>query len=144
MTFKEILAEIISARILEREPNVKSNDYTEGFCKAYKAWEASNAKDNPEARWQNYDTKTIILGDILNGGLITPEIAKDFFTAAKENGIETIIVTDRSTALMETIHALADAGAEIAGLTTTRPRKEFYNENTPKPVQAIAMIIPKA
>jgi len=139
MTFKEILAETISARILERETTVSAKDYTQGFCNAYRAWADSNAKDNPEATWQNYDTKKIILDNF--GHTTTPENAQEFLDAAKANGITTIILTDNSTALMQTIHALCKAGAELAGLTTENTRS-FYGEER-KPVQGIKLTIPK-
>ena len=138
MTFKEILAETISARILERETTISAKDYTQGFCNAYRAWADSNARDNPEATWQNYDTHKIILDNF--GHTTTPENAQDFFNAARDNGIKTIILTDNSTALMQTIHALCNAGAELAGLTTETIRS-FYGEER-KTIQAIKLTIP--
>jgi len=139
MTFKEILAETISARILEREANVPREE-TNGFLKAYRAWADGNAKDNPEARWQNYDTRTIILEKHFFE-YITEDEAPDFLSAAKANGVNTIIITDTSTALMRTIHALCNAGAELAGLTTATRKQEFF-EPRPQPEQAIKLTIP--
>ena len=140
MTFKEILAEILSARILEREANTPKNE-TPGFYTAYRAWASSNAKDNPDAKWDNRDPRTIILGDHFLHD-ITPENAQDFFNAAQANGITTIFITDTSTALMRTIHALVDAGAELAGTGAATERPKFY-EPRPQPQQAIILIIPQ-
>jgi len=143
MTFKEILAETISAKILEREATQVINTFakeTNGFIKAYRAWADGNAKDNPEARWANYDTKTIILEKHFFE-YITEEEAPDFLSAAKANGVTTIIITDTSTALMRTIHALCNAGAELAGLTTATKKQQFF-EPRPQPEQAIKLTIP--
>ena len=141
MTFKEILAEILSARILEREANTPQNE-TPGFYTAYRAWASSNAKDNPDAKWDNHDPRTIILENHFLHD-IDDDNAQDFFNAAQANGITEIIITDTSTALMRTLHALVGAGAELAGLTTAAERPQFY-EPRPQPKQGIKLTIPQS
>ena len=141
MTFKEILAETISARILEREPNTPKNE-TAGFYTAYRAWNESNATHSPDAKWQNYNADTVILDSYLNSGF-EPKQATDFLTTLRDNGVTYIFITDTSTALMQTIHALCNAGAELAGTAEVK-RKRQYGEVEPRQKQAIVLTVPTA
>ena len=130
MTFKEILAELFTAHEERREPNVPQEAQNAGFWKAYRAW-ANSTEDNPTHKWQNSERDTIICGGLLDYDTPTkPEEAQDFLDAATANGITTIILTDNSTALMDSIHALTNAGARITGTTTATQTTNFYCKTT--------------
>lgn len=143
MTFKELLTELFTAHEERREPNTPSETQNAGFWKAYRAW-ANSTEDNPEEhKWQNSDPHTIICGGLLDYDTPTkPEEAQDFLSAAKANGITTIILTDNSTALMDSIHALTNAGARITGTTTATQKPNFYSK-TAETAKAIKLTIPK-
>ena len=141
MTFKEILAELFTAHEERREPNVPQEAQNAGFWKAYRAW-ANSTEDNPTHKWQNSERDTIICGGLLDYDTPTkPEEAQDFLDAATANGITTIILTDKSTALMDSIHALTNAGARITGTTTATQTLNFYSK-TAETAKAIKLTIP--
>ena len=75
--------------------------YTQGACKAYRAWAASVERGNEEPELDDF--------------LWEREVS-DFIATLRTAGIESFTITDRSTGLMENLHALAAEGCTMEGL----------------------------
>ena len=93
-----------------------------GVCKAYRAWRQSiereeNILELDDSLW---DCET-----------------NDFVTALREAGINEFIVTHQSTALMDDLHNLAEAGCIMEGLATRTRHENRWGEEAPYEVKGI-------
>ena len=91
--------------------------FSSGAMKAYRAWQNSTANES-----SCFEVN----------GLPWAKDAHDFITTLQEAGITEFAITDRSTALMELIHVLADEeGCILVGIcTVTRSEKRWGEEGT--------------
>ena len=81
---------------------------TRGQVYAYRSWEQST-----EYRTSMFEVRELPWGSQIKGGVM-----KEFVAALTAANIDEIIVTDQSTALMESVHALVGEGAYLEGIGT--------------------------
>ena len=67
--------------------------------------------------------------------------AEDFIEAMREAGVEEFAITDRSTALMDALHELAEAGCEMKGLRKVKKTENYYGEMRTETLNGILMRI---
>ena len=85
--------------------------YESGACKAYQAF--------------LYSMDELVMGDFL----WDREVA-DFVGTLRKAGIQSFILTTKSSALMENLHWLADEGCEIAGLVKIERPGRWHDDET--------------
>lgn len=106
--------------------SIKTNDYFYAMGKKAPevvpsgAWYAYHAWRNT----RDYQTEPFEVPRIPWGSKVKQE-AMDFVAALREAGVEEFAVTDTSTSLLEGIHALVDAGAELAGTIMVKHQLEY-------------------
>lgn len=83
-------------------------DPTRGQVYAYRSWEQST-----EDRADMFEVRALPWGSQIKDGVM-----KEFVAALTAADIDEIIVTDQSTALMESVHALVAEGAYLEGVGT--------------------------
>lgn len=81
---------------------------TRGQVYAYRSWEQST-----EDRADMFEVRALPWGSQIKDGVM-----KEFVAALTAADIDEIIVTDQSTALMESVHALVAEGAYLEGVGT--------------------------
>ena len=81
---------------------------TRGQVYAYRSWEQST-----EDRANMFEVRALPWGSQIKDGVM-----KEFVAALTAADIDEIIVTDQSTALMESVHALVAEGACLEGVGT--------------------------
>ena len=81
-----------------------------GAMKAYHAWRSNNENDTEEFEFNDFTWETE---------------TKDFIDTLRKAGIETRIITNASTALLENLHAYAAEGCTLEGLCTVK-RKTIW------------------
>lgn len=84
--------------------------FSDGACKAYRAYTTS----------QNNQASTFEVSD-----LPWEKDYDDFVGTLRAAGIQTFVVTDKSTALMDGIHELTSRGCKLIGPVAIT-RKEFF------------------
>ena len=106
--------------------NIQTNDYfyamgkkapqevSDGAWYAYRAWR--NTRDNK--------TEPFEAAEIPWGSNVKQDAA-DFVAALREAGVTEIAVTDTSTSLLEGIHALVGAGAELVGTVMVKRHTDY-------------------
>ena len=93
--------------------------YSQGACKAYRAWK--------------YSTTDEILFD----DYVWDKEAHDFIDTFRKAGIETFVVTNQSTALMENLHWFAAEGCTMMGLCTITKKENRWGEETEEQIMGI-------
>ena len=89
-------------------------DVPYGAWYAYRAWQDS----------LEYKTDMFEAADVPWGRNAKQE-AVDFVAALREAGITEIAVTESNSALMESVHALVEAGAELAGTVVVKRQNKY-------------------
>lgn len=95
------------------EKNQMTYPIPAGACKAYRAYENSLEKGNEELE--------------LNDFLWEKEVG-DFVETLRAANIKTFIYTDQSTAVMENLHGLSNAGCRMDGLCTIKRQERRFGE----------------
>jgi hypothetical protein len=91
------------------------------FWKAYRAWAQTN---NPaEGHFITDDDSEVVMDDFT-----WDNERQEFLDALRKAGVRTMIVTNRSTALMEDIHGYVALGCEMLGLCKAKMRGVWSNE----------------
>ena len=90
-----------------------------GGCKAYRAWRYS-------------ETDEVIMDDFT-----WDRERHDFIDTLRKAGIQTLVVTNQSTGLMEDLHGYAAEGCTMLGLCTITRRENRWGEEEPYEVQGI-------
>ena len=93
--------------------------YSQGACKAYRAWKYSTADE------------------ILFDSFVWEKEAHDFIETFRSAGIETFVVTNQSTALMENLHWFAAEGCEMMGLCTITKKESRWGEEIEEQIMGI-------
>jgi len=130
-------------RKLEKEELIRKNDwdaveawnereksfpfpFSDGYMKAYRAWKNSTY----------YNADAFEVSD-----LPWERDAHDFVACLKEAGVSEFAVTDKSTALMDVLHALGKEGCQMKGLCTVKRIENNWGEKEPKSYNGIMMSI---
>ena len=101
------------------EEEQMSFPYSQGACKAYRAWK--------------YSTTDEILFD----DFVWEKDAHDFIDTFRKAGIETFVVTNQSTALMENLHWFAAEGCTMLGLCTITKKENRWGEEKEEQIMGI-------
>jgi len=83
---------------------------SQGACKAFRAWRYS-------------ETDEVIMDDFT-----WDRERHDFIDTLREAGIETLVVTNQSTGLMEDLHGYAAEGCTMLGLCTITKKEDRFGE----------------
>ena len=100
--------------------------FSAGYMKAYWAWQnsidhSSDAFEVSELPWEK---------DV-----------HDFVACLKEAGVREFAITDRSTALMDVLHALGKEGCQMRGLCEVKRIENNWGEDEAKTYNGILMSI---
>ena len=90
-----------------------------GACKAYRAWRYS-------------DTDEVIMDDFT-----WDRERHDFIDTLRRAGIQTLVVTNQSTGLMEDLHGYAAEGCTMLGLCTITKKENRWGEETEEQIMGI-------
>ena len=96
--------------------------FEQGACKAYRAWAASVSRGNEEPELDDF--------------LWEREVS-DFIATLRAAGIESFTITDRSTGLMENLHAFAAEGCTMEGLCMVGRTEPEWGYTKPEAVMGI-------
>lgn len=96
--------------------------FSQGACKAYRAWMGSIAKQEDEVEMEDF--------------LWEREVA-DFIDSLRAAGIETFVYTNQSTVVMENLHAFAAEGCTMEGLCTITRHENRWGDEEPTKVMGI-------
>ena len=118
-TYFNAMRETVEAH---RRDSTKPFPYTQGACKAYRAWAASVSRGNEEPELDDF--------------LWEREVS-DFIATLRTAGIESFTITDRSTGLMENLHALAAEGCTMEGLCMVGRIEPEWGHTKPEAVMGI-------
>ena len=92
---------------------------SDGACKAYRAWRYS-------------ETDEVIMDDFT-----WDRERHDFIDTLRKAGIETLVVTNQSTGLMEDLHGYAAEGCTMIGLCTITKKEDWFGEEQEKQIMGI-------
>jgi hypothetical protein len=92
---------------------------SDGACKAYRAWRYS-------------ETDEVIMDDFT-----WDRERHDFIDTLRKAGIETLVVTNQSTGLMEDLHGYAAEGCTMLGLCTITKKSRRFGEETEEQIMGI-------
>ena len=90
-----------------------------GACKAYRAWRYS-------------DTDEVIMDDFT-----WDRERHDFIDIIRRAGIQTLVVTNQSTGLMEDLHGYAAEDCTMLGLCTITKKENRWGEETEEQIMGI-------
>ena len=90
-----------------------------GACKAYRAWRNSN-------------TDEVIMDDFT-----WDRDRHDFIATLRRAGIQTLVVTNQSTGLMEDLHGYAAEGCTMLGLCTITKKDTRWGEEKEEQIMGI-------
>ena len=93
--------------------------FSQGACKAYRAWRYS-------------ETDEVIMDDFT-----WDRERHDFIDTLRKAGIETLVVTNQSTGLMEDLHGYAAEGCTMLGLCTITKKSNRWGEETEEQIMGI-------
>ena len=96
--------------------------FSQGACKAYRAWAQSLARKETELEMDDF--------------LWDKEVA-DFVSTLREAGITSFVYTNQSTAVMENLHQLAAAGCTMQGLCTITRQETRWGDEGPAEIMGI-------
>ena len=97
----------------------KTDNVTWGQGRAYRAWEDSLEND----------TSVFEVHELPWGNNVDEEM-RDFVDTLRAAGVDHFAVTDQSTALMTSLHALIAAGGTIEGPCTVTRHRPYWDEET--------------
>lgn len=118
-TYFNAMRETVEAH---RRDGTKPFPYTQGAFKAYRAWAASVSRGNEEPELDDF--------------LWEREVS-DFIATLRAAGIESFTITDRSTGLMENLHAFAAEGCTMEGLCMVGRIEPEWGHTQPEAVMGI-------
>ena len=107
----------------EEEKEQYKYPISEGANKAYRAW-----------RWS--DTDEVIMEDFT-----WDRERHDFIETLRKAGIKTMVVTNKSTGLMEDLHGYAAEGCTMQGLCTIFKKSRRWGDEETEAVQGIRFAI---
>ena len=125
---KKLKQEIIDTKGWDSEElktwyDEEENDFqypiSAGACKAFRAWRYS-------------ETDEVIMDDFT-----WDRERRDFIDTLRKAGIQTLVVTNQSTGLMEDLHGYAAEGCEMLGLCTITKKSDRWGEETEEQVMGI-------
>ena len=93
--------------------------FPQGACKAYRAWKYCGGDE-------------LIFDDF-----VWEKEARDFIETLRRAGLQTLVVTNSSTALMENLHWFAAEGCRLEGLCTIAKRDFRFGVDMEEPVKGI-------
>ena len=96
--------------------------FTQGACKAYRAWASSLSRQEDELE----------MGDFL-----WEKEVHDFVEALRGAGIGSFVYTNQSTAVMENLHAFAAEGCAMTGLCTITRHENCWGNEEPTEIMGI-------
>ena len=96
--------------------------FESGVSKAYRAWAQSLSRKEDELEMDDF--------------LWDKEVA-DFIEALRSAGIETVVYTNQSTAVMENLHAFVAQGCTMTGLCTITRQETRWGDEEPTEVMGI-------
>lgn len=111
-------SEELKAWYAEEENNFQY-PISQGACKAYRAWRYS-------------ETDEVIMDDFT-----WDRERHDFIDSLRKAGIETLVVTNQSTGLMEDLHGYAAEGCTMLGLCTITKKSRRFGEETEEQIMGI-------
>ncbi len=94
--------------------------YSQGACKAYRAWANSTSRQEDELELDDF---------------LWEKEVRDFIETLREAGVETFVYTNQSTAVMENLHAFAAQGCTMTGLCTITRQETRWGDEEPYEVQ---------
>ena len=96
--------------------------FTQGACKAYRAWASSLSRQEDELEMDDF---------------LWEKEVHDFVEALRSAGIGSFVYTNQSTAVMENLHAFAAEGCAMTGLCTIIRRENRWGEEEPVEIMGI-------
>ena len=111
-------SEELKAWYKEEEENFQY-PISDGACKAYRAWRYS-------------ETDEVIMDDFT-----WDRERHDFIDTLRKAGLETLVVTNQSTGLMEDLHGYAAEGCKMLGLCTITKKSRRFGEETEEQIMGI-------
>ena len=93
--------------------------YSEGACKAFRAWKYNEGDE-------------MVFEDF-----VWEKEAHDFIDTLRKAGIDTFVITNTSTALMENLHWFAAEGCTMQGLCTITKKENRWGEEKEEQVMGI-------
>ena len=104
------------------EDNAAVFPFSDGACKAYRAWCTSLLRQQDELEMDDF---------------LWDKEVQGFVDALREAGLRTFVYTNQSTSTMENLHALAAAGCTMLGLCTITRHDTRWGDEEPYEVQGI-------
>lgn len=117
---KGLYSEEMDAWCKEEEENFQY-PISAGACKAYRAW-----------RYSDSDTDEVIMNDFT-----WKKERHDFIDTLRKAGIQTLVVTNQSTSLMEDLHGYAAEGCTMLGLCTITKKETRWGEETEEQIMGV-------
>ena len=96
--------------------------FSQGACKAYRAWATSISRQEDELEMDDFLWET--------------EVA-DFVGTLRKAGISSFVYSNQSTAVMENLHAFAAEGCAMQGLCTITRRETRWGDEEPAEILGI-------
>ena len=96
--------------------------FTQGACKAYRAWASSLSRQEDELEMDDF---------------LWEKEVHDFVEALRGAGIGSFVYTNQSTAVMENLHAFAAEGCAMTGLCTITRHENRWGDEEPAEVMGI-------
>ena len=93
--------------------------YSQGACKAYRAWKYSEGDE------------------LLFDDFVWEKEAADFIDTLRKAGIGTFVITNTSTALMENLHWFAAQGCTMEGLCTVTKKENRFGAEKEEQIMGI-------
>ena len=100
--------------------------YSQGACKAYRAWASSLSRQEDELEMDDF--------------LFEKEV-RDFIEALRNAGIGSFVYSNQSTSVMQNLHAFAAEGCRLEGLCTIIRRETRWGDEEPTEVMGIRFTI---
>ena len=102
------------------------NPVSAGMCKAYQAWSRSVEDGVDELEMREF--------------LWEREVS-DFVQTLKNAKVQTFVYTNQSTAVMENLHELVEAGCKMEGLCTIKKTKYRFGRNEEEQIPGVRFSI---
>ena len=100
--------------------------FTQGACKAYRAWASSLSRQEDELEMDDF---------------LWEKEVHDFVETLRSAGIGSFVYTNQSTAVMENLHAFAAEGCAMTGLCTITRHENRWGDEEPAEVMGIRFSI---
>ncbi len=96
--------------------------FTQGACKAYRAWASSLSRQEDEVEMDDF--------------LFEKEVT-DFVGTLRKAGIPSFVYSNQSTSVMENLHAFAAEGCTMEGLCTITRHETRWGDEEPAEIMGI-------